>query len=275
MRSAAVFVLVLAAFVQSPRSTTDQLVAAWYPILQVGNTWVYADESRDADGHHGIDDPTVGRWTATETVTAARTAADGIHVTIRTTISDLVRVHSWLGDPSRMLPLQHELLVRGSCVYQPGPPYWLVWSSGDQPLFCFPMSAGGEWGRTPDTPPDGEDVWRVRALNGDPFGAPGARTFHVYGFQGSGDTTDYWFQQGVGVVQFVEEHHGTYSEDRRRLVSATIGGVRRHYTLKPARTVPLYGGECRDGWRHFVRADGSLIPDYATCVKYAPPDPFG
>jgi hypothetical protein len=111
-----------------------------------------------------------------------------------------------------------------------------VWSSGEHPVLCFPMVAGREFGRTPSTPPDEEDVWKIRAPNGDPFGVPGARTFHVYGFQGSGDTTDYWFQQGVGVTQFVEVHHGTYDEYRRRLVTTTIDGVTKSYSLEPART---------------------------------------
>ena len=106
-------------------------------------------------------------------------------------------------------------------------------------------------------------------MNGDPFGVPGARTFHVYGTRGSGDTTDYWFQQGVGTVQFVEQHHGTYDEYRRQLISTTIDGVRHTYALQPARTVALHWSECRAGWRRFVREDGTLIPDYAACVAYA------
>jgi hypothetical protein len=213
--------------------------------------------------------PTVGRWTTTETVAAATAAADGIHVTVRATISDVVRENGWHDDPARLTPAQTLLLVRGNCVYQPRPPFRMVWASDDHPAFCFPLTAGGEFGRAPTTPPDEEDVWKIGAINGDPFGTPGGRTFRVYGFQGSGDTTDYWFQEGVGVVQFVQVHHGTYDEYRRRLVKTTIDGVTTTYALQPARTPPLDAGECRTGWQRWVRSDGTLLRDRAACEAYA------
>jgi hypothetical protein len=88
-------------------------------------------------------------------------------------------------------------------------------------------------------------------------------------YQGAGDTVDYWFQEGVGIAQFVYEHHGTYGQHRRTLTAATVSGVMRTFTLQPARTVPLDPLDCGDGWRHWVRADGTLIRDRAECVDYA------
>jgi hypothetical protein len=291
MRHAVVFAFAVAVLVHSERAATDQPVSAWYPVLGVGNTWIYAEEARDADGRHGIDNPTVGRWTTTEAITAVDVVPEGTRVTIQSTVSDVTRINGWTDSPSRLTPRRTELLVRANCVYQlttaavsyPDD----IWSAydashrirpefrnalrrGEEPAaFCFPMAAGGEWGRVPTTAPDEGGVWKIRSLNGDPFGAPGVRTFHVYGHQGSGDTTDYWFQEGVGVVQFVEEHHGTYDEYRRRLTSSTLAGITHTYALQPARTVALDPGECRAGWRHWIRANGTLLPNYAACVAYA------
>jgi len=263
---------------------------SWYP-LRIGNTWVYADEWRDADGGYGIDNPRIGRWTTTETVIAAEGSPDGIKVVVERDVSAITRVHGWHGDPTRLASTRTEWLVRGACIYtletadgSDADDIWPAYDGshriraafrhallrGDVPAqYCFPMTAGAEWGRTPSTPPNDEDVWRVRAMNGDPFGTAGARTFHVSGFQGSGDTTDYWFQEGVGVTQFVEVHHGTYDEIRRRLVKTTIDGVTKPYALQPARTPPLEPGECRAGTLRWVRADGTLIPTELECEGYA------
>jgi hypothetical protein len=137
------------------------------------------------------------------------------------------------------------------------------------PELCFPMTVGASWGRVPDTDSAENDVWRVNALNGDPFGANGGRTFHLFAHQGSGAVADVWFAQGVGVVQEVIEHHGTYWEDRVQLVSTTLGATVRNYDLMPARTVPWDERECAAGWRHFVRADGSVLKNVADCVSYS------
>lgn len=235
----------------------EELVGSWYPILQEGNTWVYADESRDADTDHGIDDPTIGRWTTTETVSTIERIPEGTRVTIRSRITDLVKLKGWIDNSALMMPSETQLLVRRQCIYRL-----------QAATYCFPMRVGGEWGRMPSKE-DEYDIWRVKTLNGDRFGVPGERTFHVSGRQGSGDTTDYWFQQGVGIAQFVEEHHGTYDQHRRMLKSTTFNGVTRTFDLQPARTPPLEPGECRDGWRHWVRADGSILSSLDQCMAYA------
>jgi hypothetical protein len=262
---------------------------SWYP-LRVGNTWVYADESRDADGSYGVENPRVGRWTTTETVVASDVIPEGTHVTLRSAVTAFTIANGWLDTPARLIRPQKEWLLRGSCVYEltsadaggsddiwPAydgshrmrAPFRAALLRGEVPAaYCFPMTAGREWGRVP-AKQDEDDIWRVKAMNADGFGTPGARTFHVYGTQGSGDTTDYWFQQGVGVAQIVEVHHGTYDEYRRRLVKSTIDGVTKTYTLRPARTPPLEPGECRVGWFRWVRADGTLIPSLAECEGYA------
>jgi hypothetical protein len=283
---------VLVALLVPQGAANEELVGSWYPILQAGNTWVYADEARDAGSDdHGLDDPTIGRWTTTETVSNVDVIPEGTHVTIHSTISGLVKLHDWMDNSALMTPSETELLVRGSCVYRlrttteddpddtasaydanhtMRPAFRKALAQDDvPPAYCFPMRPGREWGRVPSTSPAGEDISEVEALNGDPFGTPGGRTFHVSDYQGAGETIDYWFQQGVGVVQYVYEHHGTYGQHRRILTSATANGRTRTFDLQPARTAPLEPGECRDEWRHWIRADGTLIPDLPACVAYA------
>jgi hypothetical protein len=143
---------------------------------------------------------------------------------------------------------------------------------GVAPAFCFPITVGMMWGRTSGTSPAEEDVWHVTAVNGDPFGAQGGTTFHVFAREGSGEVADRWFEQGVGVLQEISEHHGHYDEDRRQLLSTTLNGKTRSYRLTPARTVPLSGSDCGGiGWPHFVRADGSPFANQANCTSYVLP----
>ena len=81
---------------------------------------------------------------------------------------------------------------------------------------------------------------------------------------------DRWFEEGIGVVQEVTEHHGTYGEQRRTLLSATLHGKARNYQLTPARTVPLSGLDCSGaGWRHYVRADGGAFGSTGECAAYS------
>lgn len=206
---------------------------------------------------------------------------------------DHVMLEGWLpeNDVTKRLQPESYALLHGSCLYQlqetsrddPDdiwdaldrnhqirPPYREALQHGNvAPAFCFPMTVGASWGKVPTTSPAEEDVWHVKAINRDPFGVKGGRTLHLSSYLGSGTVTDVWYAQGVGVLQEVVEHHGTYIEDRRQLLSTTIGGTIRTYTLTPARTIPVDETECQAGWRHFVRADGSLISNMAACISYA------
>ena len=81
---------------------------------------------------------------------------------------------------------------------------------------------------------------------------------------------DRWFAQGIGVLQQITEHHGTYEESRLQLLKTTIDGHTRIYQLKPAQTAALDTSDCDGyGWRHFVRTDGSAFAGQAACYKYA------
>jgi hypothetical protein len=124
--------------------------------------------------------------------------------------------------------------------------------------FCFPIVPGASWGQTATT---NEYVWTVKGRNADSFGVPGAAT----------STIDRWFAEGIGVVQEVVEHHGTYWEQRRRLMRTTIGGKTTRYNLNQAHTTPLGHGDCiGPGWRHFARADGRPFGSEADCISALP-----
>lgn len=103
----------------------------------------------------------------------------------------------------------------------------------------------------------------------DPFGPSGAETFHLPTHVGAGDYMDRWFTKGIGVVQEVAAHHGTYGESRRRLVRAVIDGKALTYDLKRAGTIPLDASDCDGpGWQHYVRLDGAAFRSMAECAAY-------
>jgi hypothetical protein len=278
MRSVRGMTLILAV---AASAAPQDVVRSWYP-LQPGNTWVYAKESLEGR----MDRPRVERWTTEESVVSVAPALgfDATLVTKRVRVLD----HSVPPDfiaandsTRRELPESH-LLVRGNCVYvidgaeaagfnrDPlhSPAFRADFLSGKVPAdFCFPMAPGKQWGRVADTSPAQEYVWLVHRMNGDRFGPPGKRTFHLSAHIASGEFMDRWFTEGIGLVQENSEHHGTYGERRVRLLRSTIAGQTRTYDLPPARTVPLSEFDCQGpGWRHFVHLDGTPFHGEADCL---------
>jgi hypothetical protein len=137
------------------------------------------------------------------------------------------------------------------------------------PELCFPLTKGKTWGKVPSTSPAREDVWRVVGMDSDPFGENGVRTFRLSSYGGGGISVDSWFGQGVGLLQEVSEHHGTYDEDRQVLIASTIDGTSRSYKLKLARILPFSDMDCSGpGWRHFAKADGAPFHSLDDCATY-------
>jgi hypothetical protein len=257
----------------------QNVARSWYP-LDPGNTWVYAKEALDGR----MDRPGVEAWTTEETVIRADAdpALDAVLVTVRVKVLDH-RLPPGGYTNMREQPESH-LLIRHDCV-------WIV--DGEQagaaayvndplhsaqfhdnfmhgqvpPDYCFPMAPGKEWGRVANTSPAEEYIWRVDRVNGDPYGPTGERTFHFSTHLGAGEFEDRWFTEGIGLVQANTEHHGTYDEDRVRLLRSTIQGRTRTYDLPAARTAPLGEYDCEGpGWRHFVHADGTPFHSKADCL---------
>ena len=280
VRCGAFLLLLSAAF----SCSAEDIVRSWYP-LQPGNTWLYAKELLDG----AMDHPDVERWTMEETVvSAARDAAlDAVLVTLRVKILD----HRLPPGGSRYSNMRERpeshLLVRHDCVWivdgqeagaagYVSDPLHSVRFHADflqgqvPPDYCFPIATGKEWGRVANTSPAEEYIWRVDRMNGDPYGPPGERTFHFSTHLGAGEFADRWFTEGIGLVHESVEHHGTYDENRVRLLRSTIAGQTHTYDLPSARTAPLGESDCEGpGWRHFVHADGSPFRSRGDCVAFS------
>jgi hypothetical protein len=261
-------------------AAAQNVVDSFYP-LHLGNIWVYAKESLDG----AMDRPEVERWTTEETVASAIRDADldATLVTLRVRVLDHRLPPGGLNDSTRRERSESHILVRSDCM-------WVVDGAEaaaayvDDPLhsarfrddflrgqvppdYCFPMKAGKEWGRVANTSPAQEYIWRVDRMSGDPYGPPGERTFHFSTHLGGGDFADRWFTEGIGPVQENTEHHGTYDEDRVRLLRSVINGRSRTYDLPPAKTVPLGEYDCEgSAWQHFVHGDGTPFRNRADCV---------
>jgi hypothetical protein len=162
---------------------------------------------------------------------------------------------------------QSHILIRKNCVYSLDGIDAI--NGQDWADYCFPIANGAAWNQDVRPPGDPDYVWHVIGFNGDPFGAPGGRTWRMLTRAGSGTTVDRWFTEGVGLVQQVMEHHGTYDEDRCQLLKATIKGKTQEYQLTPARIPPVADEECAEPhWRHFARKNGTPFQSAADCTAY-------
>jgi hypothetical protein len=208
--------------------STDTISTSWYP-LNPGNTWIYRNEALEGNNAH----PDFARWSTEETIVSAVAdpRRDGTLITKRTRVFDHSTSSGFLppNDPSRRIHPESHLLIRHNCIYD------LEGIVPDFADYCFPITRESTWGQTTDTSPAYEFVWTVLGFNADPFGIPGGKTWHFSSHQGSGTSCDRWFEQGVGLLQQVTEHHGTYDEQRKMLVSTTIHGKTVTYNLKPAK----------------------------------------
>lgn len=245
------------------------VVSMWFPVAP-GDRWVYQHEARDA-GTRGMANPSIERWKTEETIDSVTHASDGMLVVERVRAYEQEMLNGWspANDATKRLTPVERIRIHQNCVYRDGDTYRAA-DGEDTPSLCFPMTVTGTWGRSAATSPTLEAVWHVRALNGDPFGIPGAPTYHAFAYEGSGTVDDLWYAEGIGLVQKIVEHHGTYSEDRSQLLSTTLAGQTHRYSLTPAKTVPLSEADCLGIlWRHFVHADGTAFVNPTDCVAAA------
>jgi hypothetical protein len=296
----AAFAIILGAAIETGTSgAAEDVTPSWYP-FEPGDTWIYQKESRDGYMAH----PSIERWTTEETIASVVVVPDvaGTLITKRTKVLDHTLPRDFIAQndsTKREVPESH-VLIHQNCLYvldgidaygsrcDPNVASTACLRPLDQnnhlrpeyrdhllrgkipPDFCFPIAAGKTWGRVPATTWADDWVWHVSGVNADPFGPPGGETFHMTSHFGSGTRIDRWFAQGVGVVQEVSEHHGTYDEHRRQLLRSTIHGKMTSYQLSPARTIPLSDSDCNGpGWQHYSRADGNAFSSLQDCIRYS------
>jgi hypothetical protein len=262
-------------------------VLSWYP-LEVGDSWIWANESLDGDRTH----PSFERWTMEQTIVSAAPDAElgGTLVTRRNRVLNDVTSADFIqaNNAARPVAPESHLLIFRNCLYildgeevgsakiAPGYGHTRATYHEEllrgtvQPDFCFPLAVGMTWGRIPSRGLDPDFVWNVVSLNADPYGPPNGTTFRLTTRAGSGTFINRWFTKGIGVVQENSEHHGTYEEGRRRLLRATIGGKPRSFKLTPARTPPLSEFDCAGTkWQHFARSNGTSFENASACIAYA------
>ncbi|HEY2382867.1 MAG TPA: hypothetical protein VGK48_16955 [Terriglobia bacterium] len=254
----------------------QNIVSEWYP-SRVGDSWMYEREELDG-ANGGIANPETGRWRVEETIESSARLPEGILILKRSRALDPLPVIAHR-IPSIRANEAAYILIAGDCVYDVQVENNQLARQFREDLkanrvsaeFCFPMTQGKVWGRVADRPRyDPDFVWHMIGINADPYGIGGATTFHFSAREGSGTMVDRWFAKGIGLVQEITEHHGTYDESRLRLIRTTTNGQTRDYHVVPAHAVPLSSSDCDGyGWQHFVRADGSSFADHSSCVKYA------
>jgi hypothetical protein len=257
----------------------QDVVNAWLP-THIGDSWTYQREERNGAEGGGMAHPEIARWRVEETIKGSIAIPEGVLLRKQIRALDPIPV-----EVRRHIPWIQEVqesyqLIRGNCVYsvekqvdtargQLLPEYRKQLLSGRLSAeFCFPLQQGATWGNVPGSGPD--FVWRVLGINADPFGPANGTAFHFSTRAGSGTIVDRWFEPGIGILQEISEHHGTYEESRLQLLSAVIEGRSYTFQLKPARTIPQSDLDCEGaGWQHFARSDGSSFMNQRACVDYA------
>jgi hypothetical protein len=190
--------------------------------LAVGDRWIYDTEFRDGVETH-IE---VRHWVRQDTTMAVEWIPEGI--LIRRKVSVLQPAAS---SSSTRIPEESNILVRGSCIYYLQDSYgWdrerhdlsvafrTALNHGESlPDACFPLRQGKTW----SIPNLREQVWKVAGRGpknpDDPISA-GSESWRFEASLTSGDENLVWFQEGVGVTASRTFHHGTYHDERIRLL---------------------------------------------------------
>jgi hypothetical protein len=129
------------------------------------------------------------------------------------------------------IPAESNILVRGACIYYLQDYYG--WDSKlhdlsvafrtalnrgvSLPDACFPLRQGQTW----SVPNLREEVWTVAGKgpkNADDPVSADSQSWRFEASLTSGDQNLLWFQEGVGVTASRTFHHGTYHDERVRLL---------------------------------------------------------
>src|SRR5262249_6816247 len=130
------------------------VVRAWFPV-ELGDRWVYQHEQFDA-GPHGMADPMIERWKTEKTIDSVTDVPEGTLVSERVRAYDHEMLSGWLKEDDSVAKLHpiERILINRNCIYSDD-------DRNSPPTLCFPMTVGGEWGRTRETDPSENDVYHV------------------------------------------------------------------------------------------------------------------
>lgn len=202
----------------------------------VRDRWIYDTEVRDGVGPH-LD---VQHWVQADTTVAIEWIPEG--VLIRRKVSLL---QTTAPPASIRVPEESNILVHGACIYYLQDSFlnrYYGWDSERHDLSldfrraldsgealpdaCFPLHQGQTW----CVPNMRERVWTVAGMgrkNEDDPASADAQSWRFEANLASGDENLVWFQKGVGVTARRTLHHGTYHDERIRLLRFEPAGSGR------------------------------------------------
>jgi hypothetical protein len=207
---------------QSPIASVDSGLP-----LAVGDRWIYDTEIRDGVGRT-LD---VQHWVQQDTTVAIESIPEGVLIRRKVSLLQTTAPPALL-----RVPEESNILVRGACIYYLQDSFlnrYYGWDSDRRnlsiafrkaldsgealPDACFPLRQGQIW-RVPNMR---ERVWTVAGIgrknDDDPVSA-GAQSWRLEASLASGDENLVWFQNGVGITARRTLHHGTYHDERVRLL---------------------------------------------------------
>lgn len=200
----------------------EQEVLAWYP-LNIGNRWIYRmRESTQGASAGKIETVT---WIHEERVKEHRRTPEGLLILIEEHDSNARGGQV----PQRF---HHDYLIRGHDVYEINESHWLpdksslrpIDAAQDEPAFRFPLRTGMKWAESSVPRDDNMYCWYVNSREGN--------TYKLV-YMTLPDRTDLSFRRGIGVVATSYSHHGTFHEQRSRLLRFVRARPARPSTSRP------------------------------------------
>ena len=185
------FSILLLFIVDCAATHAQDSVLSWYP-LEVGNSWIWQNESLDGDWVH----PTFERWTMEQTIISIAPDAELVELCdepqsraqrrrftrfhrgeqcstsccARIASADVPPMRLHFGWPRGRVGKDRARLWPPRAAYQRN-----CCAARCSPDFCLPLTVGMTWGRIPSRGLDPDFIWNVVSLNADPYGPPTGR----------------------------------------------------------------------------------------------------
>jgi hypothetical protein len=193
----------------------------------VGDRWIYDTELRDGTSPN----LQVHHWSQEDITVAIEDVPEGRLIRRR------VRLLEGAAPSWARVPQESNILLRGACIYYLQDSFLNHFYSWDNqrheltvafrkelaagktlPDACFPLRQDAAW----SIPNMREATWTVAGTGPKNRDDPSSVTAQSWRFEAnlaSGDENLVWFQEGVGVTASRILHHGSYHDERVRLLS--------------------------------------------------------